>query len=191
MFERLNAMQREAVTLKSTLAVRDFWRQRRNESDGPTRALIEQVLAAAEAELGAYDEAVLHFPYGAPALREAAPALPTRETWRAVDAADTIAALAASRRIVLVNEAHHVAQTRALTLALLPRLRALGFTHFAAEGLDERDRDLAARGYPVDSSGIYVREPLYGEIIRTALRLGFVVVAYESATSGAGGRHWP
>jgi hypothetical protein len=72
-----------------------------------------------------------------------------------------------------------------LTLALLPRLRTLGFTHFAVEGLDERDRDLATRGYPVEASGIYVREPLYGEIVRTALKLGFIVVPYESTTPGA------
>jgi len=37
---------------------------------------------------------------------------------------------------VLINEAHHVPQHRALTLRLLHRLRPLGFTHFAAETLD-------------------------------------------------------
>jgi hypothetical protein len=32
---------------------------------------------------------------------------------------------------------------------------------------------------------VYVREPLYGEIVRSALKLGFVVVPYESTTSGS------
>jgi hypothetical protein len=184
-FERLNALQREANTLKSALAVYAFYRTRYEQSEGGLRDLIAQVLAASEAELGDYDAAVRQFPYGVSALRGTPAPLPQAAEFHAVDAAQAIATLAASRRIVLVNEAHHVAQTRVLTLALLPRLRALGFTHFAAEGLDERDRDLATRGYPTDASGVYVREPLYGEIVRTALALGFVVVPYESTTTGA------
>ncbi|MEP6941219.1 MAG: hypothetical protein ABI846_15740 [Rudaea sp.] len=183
-FERLNALQHEAGALKTTLAVRAFYRARLADSEGGLHDAIAQVLAATDAELGDYDAAVRRFPFGTPALRTM-PALPSATDFHAADAVDAIAALAASRRIVLINEAHHAAQTRLLTLALLPRLRAMGFTHFAAEGLDERDRDLATRGYPLDSSGVYVREPLYGEIIRSALRLGFVVVAYESTTVGA------
>ena len=184
-FEHLNALQREANRLKSALAVYEFYRLRYEQSQGGLRDLIAQVLAATEAELGDYEAAVRQFPYGVSALRGTPAPLPLPTEFRAVDAAQAIATLAASRRIVLVNEAHHVAQTRVLTLALLPRLRALGFTHFAAEGLDERDRDLATRGYPTDASGVYVREPLYGEIVRTALALGFVVVPYESTTAGA------
>jgi len=184
-FERLSALQREANALKTPLAVREFYRTRYEQSQGGVRDLIAQVLASTDAELGDYDRAVQEFPYGVSALRGTPASLPQVADFHAVDAATAIASLASSHRIVLINEAHHVAQTRILTLALLPRLRALGFTHFAAEGIDERDRDLVTRGYPVEASGIYVREPLYGEIIRTALRLGFVVVPYESSMSGS------
>lgn len=58
----------------------------------------------------------------------------------------------------------------------------LGFTHFAAEALDKRDTELAHRGYALATSGSeYLREPLYGDIVREAIRLGFVIVPYESS----------
>jgi hypothetical protein len=187
-FAELNALAREAAALKNPLAQYEFYRARYESSQGVTHGYLGQVLAASAAELGAYDKAVLLYPQGAPLMRRPPADLPDAAHLHPVAAADGIAELARSRRIVMVNEAHHDAHTRVLTLALLPRLRALGFTHFAAESLSEYDRDLAARGYPVKGSGPYVAEPLYAEIIRTALRLGFTVVAYESASTQTEGR---
>lgn len=96
------------------------------------------------------------------------------------DALDALADLAADEQLVLINEAHHVPQHRAFTLRLLERLRPLGFTCFAAETLSEADTDLNERGYPTSASGAYIDEPVYGDLVRTALRLGYRVVAYES-----------
>ena len=180
-FAQLNALQREANALNSPLAAHEFYRKRMQQSEDGLRNLIAQVLAANESELGDYERAVQRFPFGAPNLRSSAAARPERERYRAVNAVDGIATLARDRRIVVINEAHHVAQTRVLTLQLLPKLREFGYTHLAVEGLDERDRELATRGYPVQTSGTYVREPLYGEIVRRALQLGYVVVPYDSA----------
>jgi hypothetical protein len=144
------------------------------------RTIAMQLLASTESELGLYNEALRDFPL-APHLPENT-TLPTATEWHAADAAEAISGLAEKRRIVLINEAHHDAHTRQLTLALLPRLRALGFTHFAAEALSEEDAGLMQRGYPTSASGTeYLHEPLYGEIIRTAIRLGFVIVPYDSA----------
>jgi hypothetical protein len=142
------------------------------------RIVVQQLLASCEDELGLYNEALRDFPFDnrVPLSGE----LPQPADWQASDAVETIAKLAADRRIVLINEAHHDAHTRELTLALLPRLRAMGFTHFAAEALGD-DPDLMQRGYPVTTSGSeYLHEPLYGEIVRQAIRLGFTVVSYES-----------
>jgi hypothetical protein len=183
--QQLGNLQRSANARKTPLAVYAFWREQLASAAPALQPLIEQVLAANLAELGAYEAAVLQFPYGIGALRTTPAPLPDAATHHAVPAAEAIAELARDRRIVIVNEAHHVAQTRLVTLALLPRLRALGYTHVALEGLDERDRDLGTRGYPTAASGIYVREPLYGEIVRQALALGFVVVPYESASADA------
>lgn len=151
------------------------------------RPVAVQLLASVENELGLYNEAIMTFP-----LKPRLPAgltLPQPDAWHAVDAADTITRLAAERRIVMVNEAHHDAHTRELTLALLPRLRALGFTHFAAEALGEQDPELAKRGYPDAGSGSeYLHEPLYGEIVRTAIRLGFVLVPYDGTSNDSASR---
>lgn len=151
------------------------------------RPIAVQLLASIENELGLYNEAIMDFP-----LKPRLPAgltLPQPGAWHAVDAADTITRLAAERRIVMVNEAHHDAHTRELTLALLPRLRALGFTHFAAEALGEHDPQLAKRGYPdVGSGSEYLHEPLYGEIVRTAIRLGFVLVPYDGTSNDSASR---
>jgi len=179
-FAQLNALSRQAGALKTPLAQYLFYRDHYEHSAGLVRGFVAQVLASTESELGAYEQALLQYPQSAPILRGTIAPLPEPLEFRAVEAADAAARLASDRRIVMINEAHHDAHTRVLTLALLPRLRAMGFTHFAAEGISEFDRELTARGYPTRDTGPYIGEPLYGEIVRTALRLGFVVVPYEA-----------
>jgi len=153
------------------------------ELDAAGRGMAQQYYAFSESELGLYAEAVRDFPLKAHLPENVS--LPSPAEWQAADAVDTIVELAAKRRVVMVNEAHHDAHTRLLTLALLPRLRALGFTHLAIEALVEDGGALRQRGYPTDHSGTeYMREPLYGEIVREALRLGYVLVPYESSTPG-------
>jgi hypothetical protein len=96
------------------------------------------------------------------------------------DAVAVVAHAAARARVVMVNEAHHVPQHRAFTLALLKALRREGYTYLAAETLYESDAALNARGYPTRASGYYTAEPVYGDLVRTALALGYRVVAYEA-----------
>ncbi len=149
----------------------------------PNQQLAAQFVSFSQNELGLYTQAVLSFPLTAHPPDSLV--LPSVEQWHGVAAVDAIATLAAKRRIVLINEAHHNAQTRRLTLALLPRLRALGFNYFAAEALLPNDTNLSQRGYPITHSGTeYLRDPLYGDIVRSALRLGFHVIAYDVGTTG-------
>jgi hypothetical protein len=142
------------------------------------RALAMQMFASAEDELGLYNEALRDFPLKSHVAADTT--LPTATEWKSADAVDVITKLAGDRRLVLINEAHHDAHTRQLTLALLPRLRALGFNYFAAEALLDKDDQLMQRGYPVKTSGTeYLREPSYGDIVRLAIKLGFKVVSYD------------
>lgn len=179
-FARLNRISEQAKQLQNPVAVYMLYLKNIVHSSGFMRNLLAQVIAAQESELGNYTQAVQDYPQGAPQLTHSAQPLPDTSTARAEPAAEIIANLARSRRIVMLNEAHHAAQTRLLTLQLLPRLRKLGFNYFAAEALDEKDRDLQSRGYPVHDSGTYVREPIYAELIRSAIRLGYHVVAYDT-----------
>lgn len=149
----------------------------------------QQLAATLENQLGLYDEAVHDFPFDNRARVEIEPVkLPGPASWKAEDAADVIARLATDRRLVMINEVHHDAHTRELTLELLPRLRKLGFNYFAAEALDDKDTELMHRGYPVMGGSPYLNEPVYGEIVREAIRLGFIVVAYESPGSSTAER---
>jgi hypothetical protein len=142
------------------------------------RPLGMQMFASTEDELGLYNEALRDFPLKSHESGDIE--LPTASDWKMASAGDVITGLAAGRRIVMINEAHHDAHTRQLTLELLPRLRALGFNYFAAEALVNDDAALAKRGYPVTPSGTeYLREPSYGDIIRVALKLGFTVVSFD------------
>jgi hypothetical protein len=169
----------ETAHIKNDLARYLYLREVMPTLTRADRMIDQQLLASLEDELGLYDEALIDFPFD---NRVQTPVpLPAPTDWQAADAADEIAKLATNRRIVMINEAHHDAHTRELTLALLPKLRAQGFTYFAAEALNNNDTGLMARGYPTTASGSeYLHEPLYGDIIREAIRLGFKVVAYES-----------
>ena len=142
------------------------------------RQLAMQMFASTEDELGLYNEAIRDFPLKSHASADTT--LPTAVEWMPTSAADVITKLASDRRAILINEAHHDAHTRQLTLALLPRLRALGFNYFAAEALVDEDAALMQRGYPTMASGTeYLREPSYGDIVRMALKLGYTVVSYD------------
>lgn len=111
---------------------------------------------------------------------------PLSGSWKAHPAIEAVAELAKGRKAVFFNEAHNVPLTRTLTVELLQKLREEGYTHFAAETLYSTDKDLQKRGYPIADSGFYTVEPVCAEMVRTAIRLGFKVVAYESEDEGNG-----
>jgi hypothetical protein len=101
------------------------------------------------------------------------------DAYRPRDAVEAIATAAAGRQVVKNNEEHRAPVHRALTLRLLPVLYAQGFRYFAAETLDEGDAGLNRRGYPTQKTGFYTADPVYADVIRTALKLGYKVVPYE------------
>lgn len=170
----------ELKPLRNDLARYHYLHQLIPQLSDDDRKQARQFLAFADANLGLYQAAIRDFPYASDGPAHLA--IPSPTQWQAADAVTAITRLAADRRIVMVNEAHHDPHTRLLTLALLPRLRALGFTHFAAEAFGEKDTELTRRGYALATSGSeYLREPLYGDIVREAIRLGFVIVPYESS----------
>jgi hypothetical protein len=138
-----------------------------------------QTSSVFHAAVGNYREALREFPYAfpltTPDLTDSFPP----DGWSPKPALPALASLVAGVNIIMLNEAHHVPQHRAFAIGLLMLLREKGFRYFAAETLDANDTDLQSRGYPTDKSGGYTVEPVYGDLIRSALRLGYRVVAYE------------
>lgn len=146
--------------------------------------IFSQYLSWYQTFIGDYPNAQASYSIGQPAQPDDAPS-PLAAGWRMQDARDAIARLAKRRQVVLFNEAHNVPLTRTLTVAMLATLRAEGFNYFAVETLYGDDHALARRGYVTADSGFYTREPIYAEMVRTALKLGFTVVAYESDQPGS------
>ena len=147
-----------------------------------------QVMAQAEGNFGNYERALRTWDLSARRGNSdtAAATVATRQAFRSarrVSALDTIVAIADTARVVMINERHHAASDRLLTLELLPALWAKGFRYFAAEAFDAAALDpagsLAARGYALDDDG-YTSEPVFAEIVREAKRLGYTLVPYEA-----------
>ena len=135
-------------------------------------------------KLGNYSDALRFADFGEQTIPDDPTAAAQLKDFRPASALDVITKAAATRQIVIVNEAHHVPQHRAFTIELLKKLKQKGFTYFAAETLSEMDAKLNERGYPTKSSGPYIEEPIYGDIVRTAIKLGYKVVPYEVAFGG-------
>jgi len=149
------------------------------------QVIFGQYLSWFQTFIGDYDGAASSFSIAQPAQDDDAPS-PLTGGYTARPAADVILELTKNRKAVFFNEAHSAPITRTLTVQLLAKLRAQGYNYFAAETLYRTDKDMQQRGYPTPDSGFYVNEPLYGEMVRTALKLGFKVVAYDVENAGAG-----
>lgn len=163
---------------------------------GHERSAFLQYYAFMATFVGAYDEASRRY-NTRPAPEDVASggfdsALPA--TRRILDAAR-------GQRAVFFNESHGEVRSRAAIYPLLAPLRAQGYTHLALEALastDPRERtpescrdasildnELHHRGYPISRSGYYTQEPVFAELVREALRLGFELVAYDSYVPGS------
>lgn len=190
------AFFRHYAAQPNDLARRQFLTTQLTSLPTSEQSLARQLLASTDCELGLYEQALADFPFDQRQPSQTPiPKPATLPTIKPLDfnnfldpnsvadpipAASHIAKAAAKRRLLLVNEAHHDAHTRVLVLQLLPKLRALGYNYFAAEALIEDNASLQRRAYPITTSGTeYLHEPLYGEIIRTAIRLGYTLVPYD------------
>jgi hypothetical protein len=94
---------------------------------------------------------------------------------------DAITRIAARHRLVLIMEAHTVTEHREWIEETLGLFRAAGFTHYFAETIAESGLTLRSRGYPTSRTGYYTLDPRFGNLLRTAMRLGFEVGGYDLA----------
>jgi hypothetical protein len=100
--------------------------------------------------------------------------------YKMLDAVAAIDSIADKQQVIMINEEHRTPFHRALTLELLAKLYAKGFRYFAAETVDESDAELTKRGYPTQNTGFYTADPVYADVIRAALKIGYKIVPYES-----------
>lgn len=176
-----DALKRNGL-LAQYKAMRDAYRANKNRA---FRIVFGQYMSWYQTFVGDYPAAHDSYSIRQQAASDDAPS-PLTGGYTAKPALDAIAKLAQGRKAIFFNEAHNVPLTRTLTVELLSKLRAEGYNYFAAETLYESDPDLQKRGYPIPSSGFYTMEPICAEMTRTAIKLGFKIVAYESEPPGNG-----
>jgi hypothetical protein len=157
-----------------------------SDRDAAFHLIFGQYLSWYQTFIGDYTDASASFSIKQPLQKDDSPSPLTNPDYTAKPALDAIAELARNQQAMFFNEAHNVPLTRTLTVQMLSRLRAEGFTYFAAETLYQTDAKLQSRGYPVKDSGFYTEEPICAEMVRTALKLGFKVIAYEALSDATG-----
>jgi len=88
--------------------------------------------------------------------------------------------LAQGKRLVFLNEAHHMSRHRAFLEALLPDLWKMGYRYLAVEALNEETiESLAENGTLPLTRNVYLHDPQFANLLRTAHALGFTLIAYE------------
>ena len=181
------AIMHEAETRKSLLARYQVMRfTRLRHGDEAFQKIFNQYLSWYQTFIADYPDASATFSIRQGTQADDSSSPLDGSGYTATPAIDAIAELAKTRRAVFFNEAHNVPLTRTLTVELLGKLRAEGFNYFAAETLYQTDNKLQSRGYPIKDSGFYTEEPIYAEMVRTALKLGFKVIAYEATSDATG-----
>jgi hypothetical protein len=145
--------------------------------------MLLQLLGTEYSWIGRYQKSLECFNSQYYSRRKQPAQLVDADRFESCDAVAAILELADKYRVVMINEAHHVPLHRAFTLQLLEGLYRKGFRYFAAETLMVGDGALQSRGYPTLKTGGYTAEPVYADLIRTALSLGYKVTPYECEDS--------
>lgn len=93
---------------------------------------------------------------------------------------------AKNKKVIMLNEAHHLTPHRLFTLDLLLDLKKLGFTHLGVEAIGRNESNvlLNKRGYPILMSGEYLKDPHFANMIRIAIELGYKVFRYDTSSGG-------
>jgi hypothetical protein len=106
---------------------------------------------------------------------------------RAEDAIEAIVAQARTRRVVVLNEAHHVPMHRAFAMRLAAALRRIGYTYLACETFSE---GLPASRQVTTATGFFTREPTFANFVNAALEDGWKLVPYDVVTPPKPGQDW-
>jgi hypothetical protein len=107
------------------------------------------------------------------------------KAWR-----ETIREIGDQEQIIIIMEAHNSPKHRRWIEQTLPILYESGFRDYAAEALSEPGESLIRRGYPTASTGFYVSDPHFGNVLRAAMNLKMNLHSYEHYTSNFAEREY-
>jgi hypothetical protein len=109
--------------------------------------------------------------------RQVAKLMATYKNIQHVDARRFLLFEARNHQVIMFNESYNKIIHRAFILSMLGDLYRRGFRYLAMEMLNNRSNQELTR--LTRQTGFYTAEPLAGEMVRSALELGFTLVAYE------------
>ncbi|MFT5580846.1 MAG: hypothetical protein ACI9G9_000084 [Psychromonas sp.] len=101
-------------------------------------------------------------------------------------ALSTIIDLAKNESLVMFNENHFDVRHRILMRLLLQKLYDNGFKYFGLEAVFEEDSLLNQRKFPISTTGYYIAEPNFSNLIREAKEIGFHVFSYDYSNTNEG-----
>lgn len=101
-------------------------------------------------------------------------------SYQARGAKEFILSRSKDQQAVFFNESHAHPQTRAFVHTLLQDLRDQGFSYLGLDALNREDQELNSRGYPVLNSGYFLKDPVYSDLVRQAIEMGFEIFSYQS-----------
>jgi hypothetical protein len=84
------------------------------------------------------------------------------------------------KKIVIINEDPTEPKHRVFTESLLADMYQNGFRYLVLETFESSDKQINTRKFPILKTSSYAKEPQMGNLIRTALKIGFKLIAYQS-----------
>ncbi|MDU0372173.1 hypothetical protein ACFPAF_17350 [Hymenobacter endophyticus] len=121
----------------------------------------------------------IRLPAAQAATAQTRPRRATSDTLVSVEAIPEILRRTATARAVLLDESPIRPQHRALAMTLLPGLYQQGFRYLALEALED---SAASTLSPLPlQAGLQTREATLANLVRTARRLGFTLIAYNTS----------
>src|SRR5258708_5359765 len=97
------------------------------------------------------------------------------------DARRYINFIAKSSRVIMINEANSKALHRAFALSLLSDLYRQGFRYLAMEMLNNFSNHTLSK--LTLHTGYFTAEPVAGELVRSAIAMGYTLVSYEDTAA--------
>jgi len=103
------------------------------------------------------------------------------KSYKIKSALSTILEMAGQKQVIIINEEHRNSAHREFTRQLLNKLYQEGYRYLALEALNREEAiKLNKRKYPNYNSGAYIADPIFGDLVRYALKIGFTILAYEA-----------
>ena len=104
---------------------------------------------------------------------------------KAIPLSEVMDSIIENHQGIMMNELHFNPHSRAFVISWLEKCYQNGYRYLAAETLRASDSLLnQRRTVLLGETGFYSDEPVFGDLLRTALNMGYTLVPYEGSGSG-------